>query len=58
MEADASYFVRRASEERLAARKCDHPGARQSHLEMASRYDELANAIQSHQSELGLRVSA
>ena len=50
MQGDAIYFGRRATEERLAALKCVHPGARQSHLELAKRYDELANAISSTQS--------
>ena len=45
MEGDATYFAHRASEERAAALKALHPTARRRHLEMASRYDELAGAI-------------
>jgi hypothetical protein len=49
MEGDASYFNRRANEERLAAMKAAHPKARGAHLRMASRYDELAIAITAYQ---------
>lgn len=45
MEGDAIYLNRRASEERIAAMKAAHPNARRAHLEMARRYEELANAI-------------
>jgi hypothetical protein len=45
MEGDATYFARRASEERAAAVKALHPTARRCHLELASRYDELAGMI-------------
>ena len=48
MEIDQVYFIRRAGEERVAAMKCSNPHARRSHLEMAKRYDERANAIESH----------
>jgi hypothetical protein len=48
MEGDAVYFSRRANEERSAAMKAAHPNARQSHLELAARYDELASAIAAH----------
>lgn len=49
MEGDAAYFSRRANEERVAAMRAAHPRARQSHVEMAERYDELAGAIASHE---------
>jgi hypothetical protein len=42
MESDFSYFRRRATEEKAAALKALHLQARQSHLEMAERYDDLA----------------
>ena len=45
MEGDAIYFMRRANEERLAAMKAAHPSARRAHLELAGRYDDLADAI-------------
>ncbi len=44
MEGDATYFARRASEEHAAALKALHPTVRRCHLELASRYDELAGA--------------
>ena len=45
MEGDAIYFRERASEERAAAVKSANLNARQSHLEMARRYDTRANAL-------------
>jgi hypothetical protein len=47
MEGDAAYFSRRASDERLAAENSASAIARDAHLQMASRYDELAAAISS-----------
>jgi hypothetical protein len=47
MEGDAAYFSRRASDERLAASNAVSPSAREAHMEMAERYDELAAAISS-----------
>jgi hypothetical protein len=44
MENNAGYFARRASEERQAALKSAHVNAREAHLTLARRYDELANA--------------
>jgi hypothetical protein len=44
MECDHDYFLRRASEEREAAERAAHPIARQSHLELADRYNEIAEA--------------
>jgi hypothetical protein len=49
MEGDQEYFSRRSREEREAAMKAGHPGARQSHMELAQRYGELAEAIGSHE---------
>ena len=51
MEGDATYFYRRANEERIAALKSANANARQSHVDMAIRYEELANAIASRRSE-------
>jgi len=42
MQGDQIYFSRRGSEERKAARKAADPRARQAHLELADRYDDLA----------------
>lgn len=55
MEGDASYFARRAKEEREAAMKAAHPKAREAHLDMAHRYDDLADAIVSRDPGLGLQ---
>jgi hypothetical protein len=44
MESKSGYFARRASEEREAALKSAHATAREAHLTLAKRYDELANA--------------
>jgi hypothetical protein len=52
MEADFTYFSRRAQQEREAAIKAPHPGARQAHIEMAARYDEFAAAIAAHHQTL------
>jgi hypothetical protein len=54
MESDVIYFGRRAGEERRAAMRAAHPGARQAHLDMAQRYDELITAIDSGDRHLGL----
>jgi hypothetical protein len=54
METDVVYFARRALEERLAATTATHELARQSHLEMAERYEELASAITERERNLGL----
>jgi hypothetical protein len=56
MESDVSYFTRRASQENAAALRAFHPEARQRHLEMAERYDDLANAITGHHQNLGLSL--
>lgn len=47
MEQDVAYFSRRASEERAAASLAEHPNAKQAHLELAERYQEMAAAIDS-----------
>ena len=47
MESDSQYFARRAAAEREAAMKATHPGARQAHLQLANRYDEMASATRS-----------
>lgn len=39
---DRNYYTQRAAEERRLAQTAVHPGARESHLELARRYDELA----------------
>ena len=52
MKSDAAYFTRRATDERAAAGKAAHAAARQAHLELAGRYEELARAIRSHELRL------
>lgn len=42
MDEDALYFEPRASEEFLAAAKTRRPRAREAHLTMAQRYQDLA----------------
>jgi hypothetical protein len=49
MDGDSLYFSRRGSEERRAAAAAVDPRARQAHLELADRYEELATAIGSHE---------
>ena len=44
MDDDTLYFGRRASEEFLAAAKAQQPRAREAHLNMAQRYQDLASA--------------
>lgn len=52
LESDHIYFSRRAHEEREAAMKAPHPAARNAHLGLAARYDELAEAISNHTAQL------
>lgn len=46
MQGDQIYFNRRGSEERKAAEKAADPRARQAHLDLADRYDDLAAALE------------
>jgi len=57
MEGDVIYFSRRAHEERAAAMQAANPNARRSHLDLATRYDELVKAIESHHLEVAMQVS-
>jgi hypothetical protein len=45
IENDATYFGRRAQEERAAANTAASDAARHAHLEMAERYERLAKTI-------------
>jgi hypothetical protein len=56
MESDVAYFVRRAGEEREAAMKAAHLNARQAHLEMARRYDDLAQSITAREKHLSANL--
>ena len=42
---DREYFRRRAAEERVAAMKAPHPAARRAHVELAERYDAVAESM-------------
>jgi len=55
MEGDKPYFMRRASEERLAAGRAESTAARNAHLDLAARYMDLAQAIGERDRMLGLR---
>lgn len=57
MEADVAYFRRRASEEKTAALQARHPSARQSHLELAERYEDLVRGISAHQQQWEARLA-
>jgi len=54
MDGDVAYLLRRASEERAAAMRAWHPNARQSHLELAARYQEMADAIIARAQSFGI----
>jgi hypothetical protein len=56
MESDTSYFARRAAQERQAALKARHPGARQAHLDIAARYDDLIAALVAHEQVTAARA--
>jgi hypothetical protein len=42
---DSQYFLRRADEERAAAKRASDPRARQSHLDLADRYVDAARTV-------------
>lgn len=44
-QSDAQYFLRRADEERAAAKRASDPRARQSHLDLAERYADAARTV-------------
>ena len=54
MESDTTYFRRRASEERTAALHTPDTRARQSHFEMAQRYEDLVRAIAARERIIGV----
>lgn len=58
MEGDVAYFSRRAAEEREAALQAADPRVRQSHLELAVRYQDFATAVQARDRFLGLDLFA
>ncbi len=52
MQSDMSYFSHRAEEELRAATTSLDPKARRVHLDLASRYDDLAQGILAHERRL------
>jgi hypothetical protein len=51
---DVTYFGLRAYEETKAAFEAAHPKARAAHLDLARRYQELADAIAAYEDRLGI----
>jgi hypothetical protein len=58
VESDTEYFRRRASDERTAALQARDARARDAHLEMADRYEDLVRGIASHDQAAGLQFAA
>jgi hypothetical protein len=58
MTGDAAYFAERARQERAAAMQAANLQAREAHLEMARRYDELAGALASPERVRGPEIAA
>ncbi len=58
MESDRIYFRRRALEERTAASHTRHSRARQAHVEMAERYENLVHAMVAGERYLALEPIA
>lgn len=57
MDSNILYFTCRASEERDAAMRAEHPKAREAHLELARRYQDLATGIAARERYLGPNLS-
>ena len=55
MESEVAYFIRPAWEERMAASHTVRPRARQSHSQLAERYEDFAHAITAREQYFGLR---
>ena len=49
MQTDLSYFLKRASEERTAALHVRDPNVRQTHVELAERYEKRVRDLAAHQ---------
>lgn len=45
MEKDRQYLMIRAEEERFAANRSETDEARRAHLELSTRYEEMANTL-------------
>lgn len=46
MDSDHIYFARRAEEERAAAAAATSEAARESHAQLASRYQDVADSLE------------
>ena len=55
---DATYFMRRAAEERAAAEHARDPRARQSHHDLAERYSNAARACERPMTRLPTEAGA
>jgi hypothetical protein len=53
VESDIAYFRRRASDERSAALQARH-SAREAHLELAERYEDLVRGMAAAEQRLGI----
>ena len=56
MESDIAYFRRRASDERSAALQARDPRAREAHVQMAERYEDLVRGMARYDEHLGLTL--
>ena len=54
MESDAAYFRRRAREERIAAAKATSSQTSRDHQDLAVRCEEIAVAIETQATEIGI----
>ena len=57
MQDDAAYYRTRAQQEIDAAMAAEPTSARKAHLELAQRYEELANALEQCQGSKGVSPS-
>lgn len=48
MQANLSYFLKRASEERTAALNVRNPSVRRAHIELAECYEERVRDLAAH----------
>jgi hypothetical protein len=58
MKSDQVYFAERAKQERAAAMRAVSLSAREAHLELASRYDDLVNGMLAHDRQVGPEIAA
>ena len=56
MESDLVYYRRRAAEEAAAAESAGHARVRQVHLELARRYAERVEELESEPARAALRL--